>query len=358
VTRACRAVINLTHLSDNLAMAKRLAKSAQCIPVIKSNAYGHGLIEVARHLSQSVSAFAVACCDEARQLREAGIKTPLLLLEGPFSIDEITYATTANCWLVIQSQQQLDMLQSITVQLPLKVFVKVDSGMHRLGFQPAEINQVIAALKGMPQVDDSLVLMSHFACADQLNHPLTSQQIDVINAIRCDFGGDLCLSNSAAIIQQLVPDDDWVRPGIMLYGGNPFDGVPPEGLLAVMSLQSEIIALRSVGQGDTVGYGASWVAQRTSNIATIACGYGDGYPRNLPSGTPVWVDGHLCPLVGRVSMDMITVDVTDHPAVAVGAPVELWGEHVSVNDIAKAAGTISYELLAAMPARPPRYYIS
>jgi alanine racemase len=325
--------------------------------VIKADAYGHGALAVARALSMQADAFAFASLDEARQVRESGIDQPLVLLEGVFEPDEYDDVAVLGCWPAIHQAEQVDWLVDRPLTVPLHVFLKIDTGMHRLGFAPMEVGTQVSRLQAMPQVA-SVSLMTHFACADEPDEDMNATQIRVFESCTLGQGLPVSMANSAALLSQAGTCRDWVRPGIMLYGGSPFSWPLPEGLAVVpaMRLTSRVIALRTVPQGESVGYGACWTSQRTTRLATVACGYADGYPRQAPSGTPVLVNGRRAKLVGRVSMDMIILDVTDIGTVQTGDSVELWGPALHPEEVAHHAGTISYELFTRVAPRVPRHY--
>ncbi|MCV6626539.1 MAG: alanine racemase [Cellvibrionaceae bacterium] len=362
MSRPCRALIDLDALCHNYQLATELAPQSQAIAVVKANAYGHGAVPVAKALAPLAPAFGVACIEEAMELRSAGIEKPILLLEGIFTADELATAAAQNFWLMVENLNQVEAIINAELSAPLHCWVKVDSGMHRLGLQPEQLDDVLAVLNNSANVHGDIVIASHFASADELTRETTAAQIDcfdrAVAAAPLAQGLAQSLSNSAAILAHPKAHRQWLRPGIMLYGGADFDCAHKN--LAkqkpVMSLVSKVISLRSLSAGERVGYGGRWQAQRDSIIATIACGYGDGYPRHAVDGTPVLVNGVEAPLAGKVSMDMITVDVTDVAGVKIGSEVELWGNTISINRVAAAAGTISYELITRMPARPTRIY--
>jgi alanine racemase len=362
MSRPAKAVVNLNALRHNYQLAQRQG-DAQAIAVIKANAYGHGAVAVARALEDLAPAFAVAAIEEALELREAGIRLPILLLEGPFSTDELAIAAEQNFWLMLADASQVEMVQQVSLEslpAPLTIWLKFDSGMHRLGLDGETGRSAYQTLRALDHVNDDIVLASHFACADELDDGFTNQQLTNFREMTAGLDAPVSLSNSAAILGWPEAHGQWLRAGIMLYGASPFMHSHPQGdqLQAVMSLESAVIGIRRIVAGASVGYGKSWVAQRDSVIATVAMGYGDGYPRHAPSGTPVLVNGQRASLVGRVSMDMITVDVTDLDTVNAGDPVVLWGQELPLNEVAMAAGTISYELVTRMPLRTPRIYIN
>lgn len=363
MSRPAKAYIDLRALRHNCELANRLAPHSRTMAIVKANAYGHGVLPVARALEPLVPAFGVACMEEAVELREGGISKPVCLLEGAFSDDEIPLAAELGFWLSVVNTQQQQAILKASLKNPVTVWICVDSGMHRLGIAVDDIASTYQALAASRNVTGDIVVATHFACADELESDITRWQIERFNEGVASLAGadtvQLSLDNSAGLLGWPETRADWNRPGIMLYGSSPFPGyhVEADRLQPVMTLCSAVIALRDIPAGDSVGYGARWVAQRPSRIATVAIGYGDGYPVHAPDGMPVLINNQRCPMVGRVSMDMITVDVTDLSVVAVGDAVILWGKGLSVNEVASCAGTISYELLTRMPRRVPRVYI-
>ena len=362
MTRPTVAIIDTRALQDNFALAQQLAPHAKSMPMVKANAYGHGMVKVAEALKDMAPAYGVACIEEALELRQAAIQHPVLLLEGPHSADEVEIASQYGFWLMLENHRQLDAVLKATLRNPVNIWIKFDTGMHRLGFQPNEAQQLFQRLENSPNVAKSMVLATHFSCADNLDNDFTQQQLSQFNeAIKSIDQPNLLksLANSAAILDWPEVKDDWQRPGYMLYGNTPFtrSHTNADKLKPVMHFQSAIISIRSIAAGESVGYTANWTAQRTSTIATIAAGYGDGYPRHAKNGTPVLIRGVKCPLVGNVSMDMISVDITDIAApIDIGELVTLWGPGLGVNEVAHHCGTIGYELLTRMPARVPRVY--
>jgi len=352
--RKTEALINLDFIRKNYALAGALAPQSKNIAVIKANAYGHGLLRVAEALQDVAPAFAVAIIDEALELRAAGISQPLLVLEGANDVEACEVAAANKLSLVVNNQEQVSQLLQSRIDVPL--WLKVDTGMHRLGFAPDELQTTLDQLSG--GTSDVAVICTHLACADELASDVTQKQLDRFKA--CVAGLDLpsSISNSAGILAWPESHADWNRPGYMLYGGSPMttDIEPASGLQPVMTLRSEIIAIAAVAAGESVGYGAHWTASESSVIGTVAIGYADGYPRHAPNGTPTLVNGKVAPLVGTVSMDMITIDLTTHENAAVGDAVELWGQTIPVNDIARRSDTIGYELLTGVTARVPRTY--
>lgn len=354
--RKTEALVDLGAIRQNLAVARRLAPASRIAAVIKANAYGHGLAPVACALQGLADALAVASVDEALELRMAGIAAPLLVLEGACSRDAWREVAANSLVAVVNDPTQVDRLETAGLTSRVPVWVKVDTGMHRLGFQPSELRKVLARLQAAGA--DPQVVCTHLACADEPADEFTRGQIARFR--RCMNGVALpaSIANSAAILAWPDTHAEWNRPGYLLYGNSPMGpGAGPAGLRPAMTLRSEIIAIREVGAGEAVGYGTRWRAGRPSIVGTIAAGYADGYPRHAPDGTPILVGDRVCPLVGTVSMDMITVDLTDHGGAAVGDRVELWGRNVSVNEVASMAGTLGYELLTRVSPRVPRSYV-
>lgn len=326
--------------------------------MVKANAYGHGAIKIAQALADLAPAFGVACIEEALELRSAGIKQPILLLEGAFDAAELKVAATKGFWVMVENHPQKEATINADLALPLTVWLGVDTGMHRLGFQPSDIAEVYQCLNNSRNVSQPIVFTSHFACADDLDSDATAKQIDTFKAC-APVTALQSLANSAAILAWPKAQREWQRPGYMLYGNSPFSVAQENAdqLKPVMSFESAVISLRNIAAGEPVGYTGNWTAQRDSNIATITVGYGDGYPRNAINGTPVLINGVRCPLVGRVSMDMITVDVTELTEVAIGDKAVLWGPELPVNEVASYCDSIGYELLTRMPGRVPRVFL-
>jgi len=358
MNRGTQALIDPAALAHNLRCVRQWAPEARVWAVVKANAYGHGAERAAQALN-TADGYAVATLGEAIELRRYQPHHPILLLEGVNRLAQLTQVADYQLQSVVHCQEQLEHLRQADLQrldaAPLSVWLKVDSGMHRLGFAPADLEAARTLLAGLAGVQLEGV-MTHLACADEPNRPEpTRQQLTRFGA--CVRPADrLSIANSAAVIAWPETHRDWVRPGIMLYGSSPFaerDGVDL-GLRPVMTLTAPVLAVRSVAAGETIGYGQAWRAERESRIATLAIGYGDGYPRQAPNGTPIWLNGQTVPLAGRVSMDMLMVDVTDLAQVAVGDNAELWGNRLSVDRVARAVGTIGYELLTRLTARVER----
>ena len=353
MTRPACAWIDLDALRHNYAVARRLHEG-RVLAVLKANAYGHGSVVCARGLKAVADGFAVAFQQEADVLRHAGITGPLMVLEGPFSIEDLRQAASLDCWVVIHSEWQIDLLAALDPVSPVHVWLKLDSGMHRAGFAPEQIDAAYARLRALASVRE-VSFMSHFACADEVGNCMTTAQIACFEASVGQRPGWRSLSNSAGISAWPEARCDWARAGIMLYGADPgglLHDATESGLRPVMTLESAIFAERTLQAGESIGYGARDVTRRETRIGLVALGYADGYPRNAPAGTPVAVDGRAAELLGKVSMDMMTVDLTDLPECGVGSRVELWGPQVSVDRVAQAAGMIAYELLCNVKRVP------
>ena len=359
MSRPTRAIINLEALRHNYGVAQDLSGKGRLMPIVKANAYGHGAISIARALEPLAPALGVACIEEAMELRESGIESPILLLEGFFSDDELPLAAALNFWIMVQSDYHLSALERASLSAPLNCWLKIDTGMHRLGFDPRDCQSLYQRLKDCPQVADTIVLATHFASADDLDKDYTREQIRLFDESTAGIDAPRSLANSPGLLAWPEARADWNRPGVMLYGQSPFSQAQPEAakLQPVMTFRSEVMAVREIASGESVGYANAWTAQRPSRIATVPVGYGDGYPRHAESSTPVLIGGQRAQLVGRVSMDMITVDITDMPSVTIGDEVILWGEQLSANEVAKHAETIGYEIMTRLHTRVPRVSI-
>ncbi|MEN8106383.1 MAG: alanine racemase [Pseudomonadota bacterium] len=357
MTRPARACIHLSALQHNFKRVKQAAPDSKVMAIIKADAYGHGLLPVAQSLS-AADAFGVASIEEAITLREAGFDRRIVLLEGAFAADELILIGGYRVDMVVHHQSQLQMLAQARLSHPVDVWLKLDTGMHRLGFPAATAAGVLEQLQGLAQVG-SVYLMSHLACADDTDNPYTDAQLHSFRDATSSLPGETTLANSAAILAWPDACLDWVRPGIMLYGGSPLAGKTAQqlDLQPVMTLETRLIAVNEHRQGDAIGYGGDWVCPESMKIGVAAIGYGDGYSRQLPSGTPVRVAGQPAALAGRVSMDMICIDLRAVPMAAVGDSVTLWGDGLPVDEIAAAANTIAYELLCGVSQRVQRQYI-
>lgn len=343
MSRPARAVIDLAALAHNYGLARR-QHGGRTLAILKADAYGHGALPCARHLAPEADGFGVAFGDEAMALRDSGIASPILVLEGFFCEQELRQFQQQGLWSVVHHEEQLRMLEH--AQLPAKslnIWLKADSGMRRAGFGLDHIRHAHARLSACAAVSN-IVLMTHFARADEPQVEVTREQIRAFDTATEPLAGERSLCNSAGILAWREARRDWGRCGIALYGASPLPQ-PGTALSPVMRLESEVFAVRDIAPGDCVGYGGSFTADRPMRIGLVAMGYADGYPRAAGSGTAVAVAGARSTLVGRVSMDMLAVDLTDLPGCGVSSPVELWGEHISINEVATRAQTIAYELL-------------
>jgi alanine racemase len=357
--RPIRVRFDLAALTANLAMVRARAPRSRVWAVVKANAYGHGLLRAAEAL-RAADGYALLDLNEAARLREAGFAHPILLLEGVFEAHDIETVDALHLTPVVHRREQIDLLEAASasgqVRRPLDVFLKVNSGMNRLGFSGEAVGAAHARLKGLRGVK-SVTLMTHFADADGPSG--VGDQMQAFGAATAGLEGPRSLANSAAILRYPETHADWVRPGIMLYGASPFPDADAAslGLAPVMTLESELIAVQDLKRGDGIGYGYIYRAARDMRVGVVACGYADGYPRHAPgtveTGTPILVDGVATRTVGRVAMDMLYVDLSPLPKAGVGSRVTLWGAGLSADDVAAAAGTVSYELLCALAPRAP-----
>ena len=346
--RPLKATINHQALLSNLSYIKKIANQSKVMSVLKANAYGHNLLDVAKTLKAS-DGFAVLTINEAIQLRDNKFNQSLLLLEGFFDKDEVNIASELRINVTVHNQRQIELINKAKPSFPINIHLKVNTGMNRLGFMPDEINYLLESLNSNPYIED-IVLMTHFSTADEKEG--IEKQLGIFNLISDNYNYSASVANSAAIIRYPESRLDWVRPGIMLYGLSPFkDKTAKElDLIPAMTLMSEIIAVQNIKAGSSVGYGLDFKANKDMRIGIVACGYADGYPRHAKNGTPVAIDGQLSFLVGRVSMDMLYVDLTKIPSANIGSKVELWGEQVFVDSVAKFSGTVGYELICAISA--------
>ncbi|MCG5548740.1 alanine racemase [Halorhodospira halochloris] len=362
MSREACALIDLDAVRDNLRVARAVAARSRVMAVIKSDGYGHGLVRVAQAIGEDVDAFAVTDLDEALALRRAGFNQRIVLLQGPFEAAEIPLAAAEQLELVIHSAWQIEAIEQAQVSAALQLWLKVDTGMHRLGFQPDEVAAAWRRLTAIPAhtVNPEIGFMTHLACADDRDDTMTDRQIEAFEEACKDFGGPLSAANSAGLLGWLESHFDWVRPGIMLYGVSPFSDRQPLDfpLRPAMTLRGRIIAVKHLGAGQKVGYGATWSCPEDMPIGIVSIGYGDGYPRHAMHGTPVDVAGRRASLVGRISMDMLAVDLRGMVTLpAPGDPVTLWGEQPRPESVADSAGTIAYELFCRTPSRVRRVYL-
>jgi alanine racemase len=350
--RPIRAVIRASAMAHNLAIAQRHAGPARTWAVIKANAYGHGVLRAAKAL-EAADGFALLDLVDALKLRNAGVTKPILLLEGFFKPEDLPLLARHRLTPVIHNLEQAEMLNKTTLEGRIDAYLKVNSGMNRLGFSVDNVRIAWNALAEHPGIG-SVTLMTHFADAD--GQTGIAQQLAWFDALTRDFRAPRSLANSAALLR--FPEEsraDWVRPGIMLYGCSPFAFKSAEelDLKPAMTLSSEIVGVQHLQPGERVGYGFTYEATQEMTVGAVACGYADGYPRHAPNGTPVLVAGKRCPLVGRVSMDLLCVDISDVPEAYIGTPVTLWGDGLPADEVAAMSGTVSYQLLCALAPRVP-----
>lgn len=362
--RPAKMQIDLTALRHNCAVVSQIAPQSKIVAVIKANAYGHGAVEIAEALQGYITMLAVSSAEEAMLLRSHGIKTRILLLEGCFEDSELMCASQNNLEVVFHCAQQIAALGKMQLPNPIQAWLKVDTGMHRLGVSLEEATDCYLELIRNSNIAGNVVLMTHIASADEIGNTHTQEQIDLFRGLHHELENltgksiDTSIGNSATIMGWKTGASDWIRPGIILFGLSPFDSPVDmvDQLIPVMTLKSEVIALRNIPEGGRVGYGSTWQAKKASIIATIAIGYGDGYPRNAKSGTPVIINGKRASIAGRVSMDMLSIDVTDVGEVNIGDEVILWGKELNANEVAEWADTIGHELITRMPMRVPKSY--
>lgn len=358
MSRPTRLVIEPSALLHNLLQIRRYAPGKKIIAMVKANAYGCGIRAVVPVLEGQVDGFGVACLEEALAIRAMGSQTQCILFQGVFSSDELFQVAQNQFGCVLHHPHQLEWLINTPLPNPVKIWVKVNTGMHRLGFKINELQDIMNALQSCPWVDKDIGLMTHMACADEAGRVENYQQITAFQNIKVAGFTQRSIANSASIISFPETHADVVRPGIMLYGVSPFTHqlATDLGLIPVMRFMSAISAIHRNPAKAQVGYGGTWKSDKPSIIGIVAAGYGDGYPRHISPNTPVWIKGSEVMIVGRVSMDMMAVDLTNHPDVEIGDPVELWGAHILVENIAKSAGTIGYELLCQISERVRHAY--
>ncbi len=359
MSRKARAVIDLDAIRHNYRLAKSMAPQGRALAVVKADAYGHGAAVVANALNQDADAFAVACVEEAVSLRDNGIEKPILLLEGFFDREDLKAVQEYNLWTAIHDPGQIESLKNWHGSKPTQAWLKIDTGMHRLGIPPELTRNAFEQLSSLPHISE-VVLMTHFSCADELDNPATHDQIQCFNRACEGLNAARSMANSAATLGWYEALADWQRPGLMLYGASPFVGSHPMGdkLRKAMSLRSEIIAVRDIPPGDVVGYGATWMAEQATRVGTVAMGYGDGFHRQAISGTPVIVNGQMTKIIGRVSMDMITVDLTGLNGVNIGSEVEFWGETLTLDEVSPWYDSIPYTLTTCLTPRVHREYLN
>lgn len=352
MTRPARALIDVAALRHNLSRVRALAPRSRILAIVKANGYGHGLARVGRAL-QGADGFGVACLEEALALREAGIQKRILLLGGVFHSSELPLVDQHRLDVVVHDETQVELLERTRLGRPISVWLKVDTGMHRLGVPPASVPRLWQRLGECVNVAQPIRLLSHLASADERQKQQTSSQLSCLLACADGMATELSIANSAAILTRPESHRDWVRPGIMLYGISPFpdsQGTDYD-LRPAMTLSTQLIAVKRVEEGEPIGYGGTWRCPQAMPVGVAAIGYGDGYPRHAPSGTAVLVNGERVPLIGRVSMDLITLDLRSQPRARSGDRVVLWGRGLPIEGLASCAGTIAYELVCRVASR-------
>lgn len=353
MSRPLRARIDLDALRHNLQRARSAAPNSRVMAVVKANGYGHGLVRVAQALREA-DGFGVACLEEAVSLREAGIRQPITLLEGFFDSDELAAVSHYRLIPVLHTEQQVRQLEAAHLPQPIDVWLKADTGMHRLGFAARDFADMHRRVQACANVN-SIGLFSHLGYADDRRSAQTQRQCERFRTLVEGFSGACSLANSGGLLGWPETRFDWVRPGLMLYGISPFSGdtALEHKLHPVMTLESRLIAVNRFERGAAIGYGGAWVCPEDMPVGVVAAGYGDGYPRHAPTGTPVLINGQRAQIIGRVSMDMLCVDLREQPDARMGDPVVLWGRDLPVEEIARCAGTIPYELVCAIASRVP-----
>lgn len=346
------AHIDLEALSNNLEKVKSSAPQSKVLAMVKCNAYGHGAVQVTKKIEKEVDAFGVMFLEEAIELYDAGIKKPIVILTGFFDKKELEAIDQYGFESVVHNLEQIDILEKTKLTKPLRVWLKIDSGMHRLGLQSHEVPFAYKSLMANETVEKPLRLMTHFADADDLASGKTKNQIEIFEKVTKNLEGELCLANSAAILNHPTTRTTWIRPGILLYGAVPFESNSglELGLEPVMTLTSQIITTHFLAKGETIGYGSTFECPQNMRIGTAAIGYGHGYPRNVKSA-PVLVDGVHTQLVGRVAMDMFGIDLRKVPEAKIGSQIILWGRGLPIEEIARNSGEIQYELFCRLTFR-------
>ena len=359
MARNCVASIDLNAIKSNYLYAKSFTPKSSAIAIIKANAYGHGAVKVANHLKACADCFGVACIEEALELRAAGItKTPILLLEGVFEEPELGLVETNKLWMVVCNSVQLDWVLKSKPKKPYTIFLKIDTGMGRLGFHADESVEIINALENSINVG-KITLMTHFSSADNQESNFTKNQIEKFNNTIKTNDNAQSLANSAAIMAWKDSHSEFTRPGIMLYGSSPFlFNKQSHDLIPAMTLETSLISIKKFKQGDEIGYGGRYVCKEDTLIGVAAIGYADGYPRGAKDGTPVYINGGIARLAGRVSMDMVTINLAGIDNPKIGDRVELFGLNVSVDEVANYCDTISYEIFSQITSRVYKTYLS
>jgi alanine racemase len=357
MARPTRLIIDSEALLHNIAFIKQVTQGKGVIAMVKANAYGCGVKNIVPVLKGKVDAFGVACLEEALIMRHLDSQTPCVVFQGPFAAEELPVFVQNQCATVVHTFQQLEWITQTALKKPLQVWVKVNTGMHRLGFEPEEIPKVVKILQNSPWVHKKMGIMTHFASADEKDNPATSAQLQVFQSLDKTAFSQQSLANSAAILQFPQTHADLVRPGIMLYGVSPIPNQEGRalGLMPVMHFVSSVFAIHAYSHPIAVGYGGTWKCDTPSVIGLVPTGYGDGYPRHVKGDPYVWIQGYQAPIAGLVSMDMMAVDLTHCPKVRLGDRVELWGNHIPVEQVAQWAGTSPYELICQTTDRARDY---
>ncbi|MFP3014584.1 MAG: alanine racemase [Arsenophonus sp.] len=358
--KAITAIIRRYALRYNLQRVKEIAPNSYITAIVKANAYGHGLLETALTVKDLVDGFGVARIDEAIILREGGITKPILLLEGFFDLDELLHVTKYTIDVVVQSIEQLEILEHSKLEKQIKVWMKIDTGLHRLGFRPEKAEIFYSRLIACKNIKNPINIISHFSYTDELNIQVNSnQELVSFNSFVKNKPGKKSIAASIGILLCKSSHFDFVRPGIMMYGASPCKRKKGKdfGLMPAMTLKSNLIAIRKHKIGESVGYGGIWISKHNTNIGVVSIGYGDGYPSNITSGTPVLINGRKVPIVGRVCMDMISVDLGVRSSDTVGDEVIIWGDLLPVEEIAEYTGASNYELLAKLTSRVTIEYL-
>lgn len=352
MARPTSATIHVDALRHNLSQVRHRAPNSRVMAVVKADGYGHGLERVARALS-GADAFGVAALSDAERLRAAGLSQPIVLLSGFDDADDLPQLRRLNVQTVVHHATQLQMLEQAAIGEPIGCWLKIDTGMHRLGFAPGDVRDAHARLVAIPAAADGIVLMNHFASSDEFANPQTREQLRVFAEATAGLPGARSLANSAAVLGWPDAHYDWVRPGGALYGISVVEGTSGAdfNLRPAMTLATRLIAVNRIGQGERIGYSGAWECPEDMPVGVAAIGYGDGYPRHVPTGAPVLVNGLRADIVGRVSMDLMTIDLRGQPGARPGDPVILWGEGLPVETVAAAAGTIGYEPVCSITRR-------
>ncbi|MBQ0782788.1 MAG: alanine racemase [Amphritea sp.] len=359
MSRAAKITVDLDAIRHNYRLARSLNPAGNAAAIIKADGYGHGAVVIAKALESEADAFGVACIEEGVELIEAGINKPVLLLEGFFEASELEYISEHDMWCAVHSLAQIEQIANATLSKPITIWLKMNSGMNRLGVHPDDYQAAYQRLKQLDNVSD-VVLMTHFACADELEKSETEAQLATFNRATDGIDAPASMANSAGVLAWSDSRRDWMRPGIMLYGATPFPESQENAdqLMSAMTLTSEIIAVRDVQPGESVGYAGNFCADKLTRVATVALGYADGYPRHAVTGTPVWVNGQRSRIIGRVSMDMLAIDLTDLPDADVGTEVEFWGKNLPAAEVAPYCDTIPYTLFTGITRRVHKRYIN